>query len=165
MQRVAVGLLGLGTVGGGVARLLGEQGDRIARKAGRRIEIRRAAVRDVGRVRPGTIPADRITGDPRAVVDDPEIAIVVEVMGGIRPTLDLLLDALANGKDVVTANKALLAEHGATLFAAAREHGRTSRSRGASRAESRSSRRSGSGWRPTRCRGSPRSSTGRATSS
>lgn len=125
MQRVAVGLLGLGTVGGGVARLLGEHGERIARRAGKRIEIRRAAVRDLRRARSYPIPDDRITDDPRAVIDDPEISVVVEVMGGTRPTLDLLLDALRSGKDVVTANKALLAEHGATLFAAAREYGRT----------------------------------------
>jgi len=125
MERVAVGLLGLGTVGSGVARLLGEHGDRIARRAGRGVEIRRAVVRDPGRARGGSLGADRISTDPRSVLDDPAIGIVVEVMGGIRPTLGYLLDALASGKDVVTANKALLAEHGAELFAQARKHGRT----------------------------------------
>jgi len=125
MERVAVGLLGLGTVGSGVARLLGEQGPRIARRSGRAVEIRRAVVRDPGRVRDGSLPADRISTDPRSVLDDPGIAIVVEVMGGLRPTLGYLMDALAAGKDVVTANKALLAEHGAELFAQAREHGRS----------------------------------------
>ncbi len=124
MERVAVGLLGLGTVGSGVARLLAEQGARIERRSGRRVEIKWAAVRDLGRARDCPLPADRIVDDPRRVVDDPDVSIVVEVMGGVRPALGLILGALAAGKDVVTANKALLAEHGAEVFAQARRHGR-----------------------------------------
>ena len=124
MERVAVGLLGLGTVGSGVARLLEEQGGRIARRSGRRVEVKWAVVRDPGR--PRSVPLDprKIVGDYRKVLDDLEIAIVVELMGGTRPTLGLLLEALAAGKDVVTANKAMLAEHGPELFAQARKYGR-----------------------------------------
>ena len=124
MDRVAVGLLGLGTVGAGVARLLDLGGERIARRAGRRIEIKWAAVRHPERVRDCSVPTHRIVTDPTVIFDDPEVAVVVEVMGGIDPAFDWICRALASGKDVVTANKALLAERGAELFAVAREHGR-----------------------------------------
>jgi len=124
MERVAVGLLGLGTVGSGVARLLGEQGDRIARRAGRRVEVKWAVVRDPEKERTVPLPRNRIVGDFRRVLDDPKVSIVVELMGGTRPTLDWLLEALAAGKDVVTANKAMLAEHGPELFDQARKYGR-----------------------------------------
>jgi homoserine dehydrogenase len=125
MDRVTVGMLGLGTVGSGVARILLEEGERIVRRSGRRVDVRWALVRDSERSRPGPFPAERIITDVRAILDDPEISIVVEVMGGIKPTLEILLEALARGKDVVTANKALLAEHGAELFAQARRYGRS----------------------------------------
>jgi homoserine dehydrogenase len=124
MERVAVGLLGLGTVGTGVARLLSEAGDRIARRSGKRLEIRWAAVRDTAKRRHVLLDPGRIIADPRRVVEDPEIAIVIETMGGIEPALPLILEALAAGKDVVTANKALLADHGAEVFAQARKFGR-----------------------------------------
>ncbi len=124
MKRVAVGLLGLGTVGSGVARLLDEQGDRVARRGGSRVEVKWAVVRDLGRHRDCSIHRDRIVDDPRAILDDPEVAVVIEVMGGIDPAFGWICQALANGKDVVTANKALLAERGAELFAQARKHGR-----------------------------------------
>ncbi len=124
MDRVSVGLLGLGSVGCGVARLLEEHGERVARRAGRPLVLKRAAVRDVRRARAFTLPADRLTFDPRDVIDDPEIDIVVELMGGTSPSLGYVRDALAAGKDVVSANKALLAEHGPEIFAEARKHGR-----------------------------------------
>lgn len=124
MERVAVGLLGLGTVGSGVARLLVEQGDRIARRSGRLVEVKWVLIRDPDLTRSAPIPRQRITTDVRRILDDPEISIVVEVMGGFQPTLEILLEALSRGKDVVTANKALLAEHGAELFAQARRFGR-----------------------------------------
>ena len=125
MERIGVGLLGLGTVGAGVARLLEQGAERIARRSGCRLELRRIAVRDPGKRRMVELPADRIVADPRRVIDDPEVAIVVEAMGGTDPALRLTLDALAAGKDVVTANKALLAEHGPEVFAQARRYGRT----------------------------------------
>jgi homoserine dehydrogenase len=124
MERVAVGLLGLGTVGTGVARLLDEASDRIARRAGRRLEWKWALVRDPRKARALGLPVDRIVTDPKIILDDPEVRIVVETMGGTDPTLAIVGDALAAGKDVVTANKALLAEHGPEVFAQARRHGR-----------------------------------------
>ncbi len=122
---VTVGLLGLGTVGSGVARILLDQAERISRRSGRRVDVKWALVRDPERPRPGPLPFERITTDVGQILDDPEVTIIVEVMGGIRPTLDYLLEALAKGKDVVTANKALLAEHGTELFAQARRFGRS----------------------------------------
>jgi len=124
MEEVAVGLLGVGTVGSGVVRLLHEQGDRVARRAGRRVVLRCAAVRDPAKVRDASLRDTRVVTDPRRVVDDPEVSVVIETMGGIDPALGLTLDALASGKDVVTANKALLAEHGPEVFAQARKYGR-----------------------------------------
>ncbi|MHC5537269.1 homoserine dehydrogenase, partial [Singulisphaera rosea] len=82
MERVGVGILGLGTVGSGVARLLVENGDRISRRAGRRIELRRAVVRDRAKDRGMTLPEECVVLDPRRVIDDPEVQIVVETMGG-----------------------------------------------------------------------------------
>ena len=124
MERVAVGILGLGTVGTGVARILGEQGDRIARRAGRRIDLKWGVVRDPAKTRAVSLDGIKVVKDARRVIDDPEVQVVVETMGGIEPALTLILDALAAGKDVVTANKALLAEHGTQVFAQARKSGR-----------------------------------------
>src|SRR5262245_49967597 len=112
MERVAVGLLGMGTVGGGVARLIRDRGDLIAARAGRRVALKWAAVRDPHKSRPIPLDGVEVVTDPRRVIDDPEVRVVVETMGGTDPTLGIVLDALAAGKDVVTANKALLAEHG-----------------------------------------------------
>lgn len=124
MERVAIGLLGLGTVGSGVARLLHEAGDRIARRSGKRLEIKWALVREPRKPRSVPIPADRIVTDPAKVIHDPEVAIVVETMGGLNPTLEIVCEALAAGKDVVTANKAMLADFGSQVFAQARQYGR-----------------------------------------
>ncbi len=124
MERVAVGLLGLGTVGAGVAKLLTERSDLIARRSGRVIDLKHAVVRDLAKKRSLTFDSRKLSDNPRLVVDDPEIKVVIETMGGIEPTLGLVMDSLANGKDVVTANKALLAEHGCEIFAQARKYGR-----------------------------------------
>ncbi|TCT23883.1 homoserine dehydrogenase [Thiobaca trueperi] len=124
MKPVKVGLLGLGTVGGGTVTVLTGNAQEIARRAGRGIEIARAAARDY---RPETIQGleqiGQIGDDAFAVVDDPEIEIVVELIGGYSPARELVLKAIANGKHVVTANKALIARHGNEIFAAARERG------------------------------------------
>ena len=125
MKRVAIGLLGLGTVGAEVARLLQSRGGPIGRRAGSEVVLKRALVRDPGKGRDVPIPAECLTTDLRAVTDDPEIAVVVELMGGIEPARSAVLAALAAGKDVVTANKALLAEHGGEVFRAARRAGRS----------------------------------------
>jgi homoserine dehydrogenase len=124
MERIAVGLLGVGTVGAGVARILRERAGAIAARAGRRIDLKWAVVRDTGKKRKVSLAGIEVVTDPRRVIDDPEVAIVVETMGGIDPTLGIVLDALEAGKDVVTANKALLAEHGREVFAKARKAGR-----------------------------------------
>ena len=124
MERVAVGLLGVGTVGAGVARLIRDRADSIAARAGRRVALKWAVVRDPNKPRPVTLEGVSIVTDPRRVIDDPEVSVVIETMGGTDPTLRLVLDALAAGKDVVTANKALLAEHGREVFAQARKYGR-----------------------------------------
>ncbi len=122
-RTVRIGLLGSGTVGGAVIRLLHEHGDDVARRAGVHLEVARVAVRDPGRDRGLPLPADRFTDDAGAVVDDPTIDIVCELMGGVEPARDLLVRALASGKSVVTANKELLASHGEELFIAAEESG------------------------------------------
>jgi homoserine dehydrogenase len=111
MDRVAVGLLGLGTVGSGVARLLTEANGRIARRSGKQIVLKWALVRDTAQTRNVPLEREHIVSDWAIVRDDPDVAIVVELIGGIDPTLQIVLEALAAGKDVVTANKALLAEH------------------------------------------------------
>jgi homoserine dehydrogenase len=118
-RTVRIGLLGGGTVGTAVIRLLHEHGDDVARRAGVRLEVSAVAVRDLGRDRAVPLSADRFTDDPGAVVDDPTIDIVCELMGGVEPARELLVRALASGKSVVTANKELLASHGEELFTAA----------------------------------------------
>jgi homoserine dehydrogenase len=124
MEQVSVGLLGVGTVGSGVVRLLHEHGDRVARRAGRRVVLKWAVVRDPAKPRDLPWRDTRVVTDPDRVIGDPEVAVVIEAMGGTEPTLGVVLDALAAGKDVVTANKALLAEHGPEVFAQARRFGR-----------------------------------------
>jgi homoserine dehydrogenase len=120
---VQVGLLGLGTVGCGTVQVLRRNGGEIARRAGREIVVSRAAVRDLTKPRPCETKDLLLTDDPRAVVDDPDLPVLVELMGGIEPTRELLLRAIARGKHIVTANKALIALHGNELFDAAQAHG------------------------------------------
>jgi homoserine dehydrogenase len=122
-RTVRIGLLGSGTVGAAVIRLLDEHGDDVTRRVGVRLEVARVAVRDPGRDRGLPLSSDLFTDDPRAVVDDPSIDIVCELMGGLEPARELLLAALGSGKSVVTANKELLASHGEELFSAADEAG------------------------------------------
>ncbi len=123
MRTIEIGLLGLGTVGQGTVRILVEKAALLESRLGARLAVRRAAVRDLERTR--DVPLDRraLTTDPLAVVDDPAVAVVVEVMGGIEPARTLILRAIRHGKAVVTANKALLALHGPELYRAAAEAG------------------------------------------
>ena len=122
MKRVGIGLLGAGTVGGVLARKLTEDSDAIETKTGLALELRRVAVRDPAKHR-DSIHAALISTDAAAVVDDPAVDLVVEVMGGLDPAGDVVLQALRAGKPVVTANKALLAERGPEMFAAAEAAG------------------------------------------
>jgi len=116
-----VALLGCGTVGSEVARLIVEQADDLRARVGRPLELVGIAVRRPNRERPGLDPA-LFTTDALALVTRPDVDLVIEVIGGLEPARALILAALANGASVVTANKALLAEDGATLYAAAEEH-------------------------------------------
>src|SRR5712692_7112615 len=120
---VPVALLGYGTVGSAVNRLLTESADDIERATGHRLRVVRALVRDIGKERDYPAAAGVLTSDVRAILDDPDIAVVAEVMGGVEPTGDYVLELLRGGKHVVSANKQLVARHGAELFAAASSAG------------------------------------------
>ncbi|HQS82167.1 MAG TPA: homoserine dehydrogenase [Thiobacillus sp.] len=122
MKPINVGLLGLGTVGGGTLTVLRRNAEEITRRAGREIRVVRAAVRDLEKARAlaGDLP---LTTNPFDVVDDPAIDIVVELIGGLEPARELVLQAIANGKHVVTANKHLVAKYGNEIFAAAQTRG------------------------------------------
>ena len=123
MESVKIGLLGLGTVGGGTVNVLRRNGEEIARRAGRAIEVVHACASDLSK--PRICPTDGFTlsSDPYAVVNDSEVEIVVELIGGSEPARSLVLQAIEQGKHVVTANKALIALHGNEIFAAARQRG------------------------------------------
>ena len=123
MKPVKVGLLGLGTVGGGTFNVLRRNAQEIARRAGRGIEITMAAARDYDPAGLPGIEAITVSDNAFAVVDNAEIDIIVELIGGYEPARELVLKAIAGGKHVVTANKALIATHGNEIFAAAQEQG------------------------------------------
>ena len=123
MKAVKVGLLGLGTVGGGTATVLKRNAKEIARRAGRGIEIDFIATLEPERAAELGVENIRLTKDAYEVVNDPDIDIVVELIGGYSPAKELVMQALENGKHVVTANKALIAIHGDEIFAKAQEKG------------------------------------------
>lgn len=123
MKPIKVGLLGLGVVGGGTWKVLARNAEEIARRAGRRIEVSRIAVRDVAKARLRVGNDMALSNDPYEVVRDPAIDIVVELIGGVDLARELVLESIAQGKHVVTANKALLAKHGNEIFAAASARG------------------------------------------
>jgi len=118
---IGIGLLGLGTVGSGVAAILASPQGRHPLVG--ELVLERVAVRDLQRPRPLTLPPERLTTDPEAVIDDPKVDIVVEVMGGLEPARSLILRAIAAGKPVVTANKAVIARYGQEIAAAAAQQG------------------------------------------
>jgi homoserine dehydrogenase len=123
-DRLGIALIGCGTVGGGVAELLMHQADRLARRAGRRLDLVHVIVRDFTRTRPHGLPMMLLGTDWRAAINDPAVDVVVELIGGTTTAREIVRAALAAGKHVVTANKALLAAHGGELFNAARTAGR-----------------------------------------
>lgn len=114
-----IGLLGYGVVGSAVARLLSEHSDEIARRAGVPVRVALIGVRDATKARAFDLPGARFTTDPREVVTDPAVDVVVEVMGGAEPARALILEAIANKKHVVTANKELLSTSGREVMSAA----------------------------------------------
>ena len=120
---VRVGLLGCGNVGAPLVRLLDGNADRIAARAGVAIDVTRVAVRDASRSRDVKLGADRFTADAASVVADPNVDVVVEVIGGLDPARQLITAALEAGKPVVTANKELIAQHGPELFETAARAG------------------------------------------
>ncbi len=123
MDKINVGLIGLGTVGTGVAKMLLTRREFLAQRAGMPLVLKRICTRHTRRVRPVRIDPRLITSRPDAILKDPEIDIVVELIGGIHPAKEYLLEAIEGGKSVVTANKALLAHEGAELFKAAHRKG------------------------------------------
>lgn len=125
MEKTEVAIVGLGTVGQGVAQLLLDHGDRTARHAGRTLWLTHVVVRDVNKPRDVDLPEGVLTDDLARLIDDDSVKVVAQLIGGIEPARSIMLQLLESGKDVVTANKALLAEHGPELFDRARQLGRS----------------------------------------
>jgi homoserine dehydrogenase len=125
MQLTKVALVGMGTVGTGVARLLYDFGDRTARHAGTALWLEEIVVADPGKERQVNLPKGLISSDLKRITGNPEIKVVAHLVGGLEPARSIMLQLLESGKDVVTANKLLIAEHGAELFDRARELGRS----------------------------------------
>ena len=123
LKPIKIGLIGLGTVGGGVVTVLQRNAEIIARRAGRRIEIAAATARDITKQRPFSTKNIDLISDPAALVQRDDIDIVVELIGGTDLAYDLVVSALENNKHVVTANKALIALRGNELFEIAQKHG------------------------------------------
>ncbi|MBD2844599.1 homoserine dehydrogenase [Paenibacillus sp. IB182496] len=122
MEAVNIGLLGFGTVGTGVVRIVENHQDDLRSQVGLPIRIAKVLVRDLDKPRGVSVAEDKLTDDPYAVIDDPSIHVIIEVMGGVARTKQYLLDALARGKHVVTANKDLMALHGPELMEQARRY-------------------------------------------
>jgi homoserine dehydrogenase len=125
MQVTKVALVGMGTVGTGVARLLIDHGDRTARHAGRTLWVEAVVVQDSKKRRDYELPKGVLTDDLSRVLNNPEIKLAAMLVGGVEPARTITLQLLESGKDIVTANKLLLAEHGPELFDRARELGRS----------------------------------------
>lgn len=123
MKPVRVGVLGLGTVGGGTVNVLKRNAEEIARRAGREIVVSRASARNLTQRRICDTQGIALTADPFEIVNDPDIDVVVELIGGYDLAKQLVMSAIANGKHVVTANKALIALHGNEIFAEASKKG------------------------------------------
>lgn len=123
MKPINVGLIGIGTVGGGTWTVLNRNAEEITRRAGRPIRITAVADKNVALAEQITGGAARITDDAFALVNDPEIDIIVELIGGYGVAKEVVMQAISNGKHVVTANKALLAVHGTEIFTAAQQKG------------------------------------------
>lgn len=123
MEKIGVGLLGLGTVGTGVYKLLGKRAEVMEHTIGAQLEIRKILVHNINKKREGVDPS-LLTADWREIIEDEEIQIVVEVMGGMEPARTMILEALKAGKNVVSANKDLIAEDGRILLDTAQENGK-----------------------------------------
>ncbi len=122
-RTIGIGILGLGTVGQGVWKHLTEKQTDLESRLGVKLDLRRAAVRDLKKKRAVKVPSAKTTRNPLEVVDDPKIHVVCELIGGTTVARELTLRALRAGKVVVSANKALLCQHGPEIFDAVRRHG------------------------------------------
>ena len=122
-QSVGIGLLGMGVVGGGVASVITDKGAQLAKMIGAPVTLQGALVRDLSRQRATTLPDGALTTSADDVLDNPAVDIVVEVMGGEQPALDYILKSVSLGKHVVTANKEVMAKHGAKILTEARKQG------------------------------------------
>ena len=120
---IGIGLLGMGVVGSGVARVLFEKGGLLAGIVGRPLSLKGVLLRDPGKTRSFDVPADLITTDVQAIIDNPDVDIVVEAMGGQDPALDYIVRSIELGKHLATANKEVMARHGPDILALAREKG------------------------------------------
>src|SRR5208283_2703926 len=119
--KFGVGVIGCGTVGGGVVKLLVDEADNLRRKTGVAVELRKAADIDPAKRKSTGLPPERLTENAQEILDDPEIRVVVEVIGGVKAAYSLVEAALNAGKHVVTANKELIAKKGPELLALARK--------------------------------------------
>ena len=124
MEKTKIAIIGLGTVGTGVANLLLDHGDRTARHAGRIPWLEKVVVQNISKSRDVEIPAGVLTDNLNEVLQNPEITVVAQLIGGLEPARTIMLQLLEAGKDIITANKALLAVHGPELFDKARQLGR-----------------------------------------
>ncbi len=123
MEAISIGLFGLGTVGTGVVRIIESHQDKLMHQVGCPVVIKKILVKDVSKPRSVDLDQDLLTTNPEEILYDPEIDVVIEVMGGVEETKDLLLNALKEGKHIVTANKDLMALHGSELLTTASENG------------------------------------------
>ena len=122
-RKINVGLMGLGVVGGGVASALLDTDQQVSAQVGMPVTLKKVLVRDPSRQRDTSVPDEMLTANPEDLLGDPDIDLVVEVMGGVDPAARYLTTALASGKHVVTANKEVMAKHGPELFDSARRGG------------------------------------------
>lgn len=123
MKKIKIGLLGLGTVGTGVYKLIRMRADVMERTAGARLEIKKILVHNKDKKREG-VDESLLTDNWKEILEDDEIQIIIEVIGGMEPAKTMIMEALRAGKNVVSANKDLIAEEGRELFEAAHEHGK-----------------------------------------
>ncbi|MGG0913794.1 homoserine dehydrogenase [Bacillus velezensis] len=123
MEAIRIGLLGLGTVGSGVVKIIQDHQDKLMHQVGCPVTIKKVLVKDIDKKREADLPKEVLTTEVYDVIDDPEVDVIIEVIGGVEQTKQYLLDALKAKKHVVTANKDLIAVYGSELLAAAKENG------------------------------------------
>ena len=124
MKRINVGLVGFGNIGSGVVKILRERKALLSEKTGLEISVKKICDVDLARHRNVSVSKDMLTRDVKEIINDPQIDILIELIGGIHPAKEFILEALRKGKNVVTANKALLASAGQELFTEATDRGK-----------------------------------------